>query len=429
MRKFQFLLIISIITGMLLTNVYGQYYEKSKYSGVGIPFFEAGVQKQYKQDLSGYTLSIMAEILYDDLTFVKSDTSGYDADLEWLVAVYDSDGKVIFSRTINKKFNVENYEATNNRNLNLVIKDEIDFKPGDYQLLMKTTDLITNKSAQRKNELNLPDYTSEKLAMSSISFMKSVNMDSAKHVVDFIPTFGDNFTIRSGSFYIYFDLYSSKTDVPFEIHYFMKDEKNIPGVDTVVTGNIEKQVTSHFIRLDRSSLLRNRYNLEVTVKVNKEEVKETQPLSFYWSDVPSTVDDIDLALKQMTYIMSQDSIKAYKNKSLSEKQMAFKQFWDERDPNKSTAKNELMNEYFRRVNYSVENFSRSFSKDGWQTDRGRILIKFGFPDDIERHPFEMGSLPFEVWRYYSLRKTFLFHDRTGFGDYYLHPDYLDVEFQ
>lgn len=188
-------------------------------------FFEAGVQKQYKQDLSGYTLSIMAEILYDDLTFVKSDTSGYDADLEWLVAVYDSDGKVIFSRTINKKFNVENYEATNNRNLNLVIKDEIDFKPGDYQLLMKTTDLITNKSAQRKNELNLPDYTSEKLAMSSISFMKSVNMDSAKHVVDFIPTFGDNFTIRSGSFYIYFDLYSSKTDVPFEIHYFMKDEK------------------------------------------------------------------------------------------------------------------------------------------------------------------------------------------------------------
>lgn len=429
MRKFQFLLSVAVLTGMMIMNAYGQYYEKSKYSGVGIPFFEAGVQKQFKEDLSGYRLSMMAQILYDDLTFVKSDTSGYDADLEWLVAVYDNDGKVIFSRTINKKFNVVDYEATNNRNLNLVIKDEIDFKPGKYQLLMKTTDLVTNKSAQRKIEIDLPDYTSKNLAISNISFMKNVDLDSANQIVDFIPTFGDNFTIRSGSFYVYFDMYSNETDVPAEIHYLMKDEKNNPGIDTVVTGNIHKHVTSHYIKLDRGDLLKNRYNLEVTVKVKKEEVKENQSLSFYWSEVPSTVDDIDLALKQMTYIVNPDSIKTYKDKTLDEKQTFFKKFWEERDPNKSTSKNELMNEYFRRVNYSVENFSRSFSKDGWQTDRGRILIKFGFPDDIERHPFEMGSLPFEIWRYYSLRKTFLFQDRTGFGDFYLHPDYLDVEFQ
>jgi len=97
------------------------------------------------------------------------------------------------------------------------------------------------------------------------------------------------------------------------------------------------------------------------------------------------------------------------------------------DPNQETQKNELMDEYFLRVNYANENFS-TLSVDGWLTDRGRIFIKFGQPDDIERHPFEIDSVPYEVWRYYSVRKIFVFIDRTGFGDYYLHPDYIDQEF-
>jgi GWxTD domain-containing protein len=97
------------------------------------------------------------------------------------------------------------------------------------------------------------------------------------------------------------------------------------------------------------------------------------------------------------------------------------------DPNPNTEKNELMEEYFLRVNIANQNFS-TLSQDGWQTDQGRIFIKFGEPDDIERHPFERNSPPFEVWRYYNLRKVFVFLDRTGFGDYYLHPSYLDEEF-
>jgi hypothetical protein len=86
-----------------------------------------------------------------------------------------------------------------------------------------------------------------------------------------------------------------------------------------------------------------------------------------------------------------------------------------------------MEEYFSRVNYANREFS-SFSDDGWLSDRGRILIKFGMPDDVERHPFEIDRYPFVVWRYYTLRKTFLFSDRTGFGDYRLDPRYQTEEF-
>ena len=45
---------------------------------------------------------------------------------------------------------------------------------------------------------------------------------------------------------------------------------------------------------------------------------------------------------------------------------------------------------------------------------------YGQPDEIERHPFEIDTYPYEIWYYYSLRLTMLFVDRDGDGDYRLY---------
>ena len=66
----------------------------------------------------------------------------------------------------------------------------------------------------------------------------------------------------------------------------------------------------------------------------------------------------------------------------------------------------------------------------WQLDYYQlILIKFGFPDDVERHPFDINSVPYEIWRYYTLQRIFVFVDQTGFGDYRIAPEYLDQEYK
>ncbi len=144
--------------------------------------------------------------------------------------------------------------------------------------------------------------------------------------------------------------------------------------------------------------------------------------------MPANITDLNLALRQMVYIIHPDSLDYYLDAKLEDKQRFFKKFWADRDPDPKTKINELMDEYFRRINYANEHFS-GLSNKGWTTDRGRILIKFGQPEDIERHPFELETRPYEIWRYYSQRKIFLFEDQTGFGDYRLHPDYLSMEYQ
>ena len=143
---------------------------------------------------------------------------------------------------------------------------------------------------------------------------------------------------------------------------------------------------------------------------------------------PQSSEDISLALRQMRYIVPEDSLDKYLEAALKDQKLFFKAYWKQRDPNPNSTVNELMEEYFGRVNKSNKDFS-TFENNGWLTDRGRLLIKFGYPDDVERHPFELHTNPYVIWRYYSLRKIFLFTDRTGFGDYQLHPDYFDQEWR
>jgi len=77
----------------------------------------------------------------------------------------------------------------------------------------------------------------------------------------------------------------------------------------------------------------------------------------------------------------------------------------------------MKEEYYRRIEYANAHFS--VVSPGWKSDRGRIYILYGRPDEIERHPMEIGLKPYEIWHYYSSSHTFYFVDENGYGDYRL----------
>ncbi len=412
---------------LLSATASAQYHEYAQQSGIGIPFFQLAVHRTFSADLKHSHLKITAQFLYDDLTFLRSDTSGYDAEFEILFAVYDEHNQVVASHTTNKKINVKDFENTNSRSLSVTLKDAFDLEPGAYKLLARAVDLNSTKNAQRKVELKIPDYSGKQVAVSDLLFAKDLKTDSLGQLTDIMPTFGNNFNIRSGYFYVYFDLFVKQPPTEAHIEYILTNKKEKKSFDSTIVRQITKRLTPVWIKISRQRFRSNKYTLRVRVNTAAGKLQQEQPLSFFWSIVPRTDEDIDMALKQMSYILESDTLEKYEKSSLKEKQAFFKRFWKERDPDPTTSRNELKNEYFKRVNYANHHFS-AMGQDGWRTDRGRILIKFGFPDDIERHPFEMGSRPYEIWRYYALRKVFVFEDVSGFGDYRLVPGYLDEEF-
>ncbi len=115
--------------------------------------------------------------------------------------------------------------------------------------------------------------------------------------------------------------------------------------------------------------------------------------------------------EDVAYIITDEERQAFRRLSTDEEREQFiEQFWLRRDPTPDTAENEFKEEHYRRIAYANERFASGIP--GWKTDRGRIYITFGPPDEIESHPsggsyerpIEEGGgttsvFPFEKWRY------------------------------
>jgi len=115
--------------------------------------------------------------------------------------------------------------------------------------------------------------------------------------------------------------------------------------------------------------------------------------------------------EDVTYIITDEERAAFKRLSTDEEREQFiEQFWLRRDPSPDTAENEFKEEHYRRIAYANERFASGIP--GWKTDRGRIYITYGPPDENESHPsggsyerpYEEGggttsTYPCEKWRY------------------------------
>lgn len=122
-------------------------------------------------------------------------------------------------------------------------------------------------------------------------------------------------------------------------------------------------------------------------------------------------------VEQLIYIASQDQIRRLKRTVRVNRQSAWNEFWQDKDPNPSTTINEREQEYFSRIEYCEQNFSRGDL--GYRSDRGRIYVLYGPPDQVESRPFEIDRPAEEVWYYYQRNLTFTFVDRFGSGEFVL----------
>lgn len=105
-------------------------------------------------------------------------------------------------------------------------------------------------------------------------------------------------------------------------------------------------------------------------------------------------------------------------------------FWERRNPIPGATENTFKEQHYRRIAYANEHFASGVA--GWKTDRGRIYIVYGPPDEIESHPrgAGLGALPqhpSETWRYKFMlgigQDIFVeFVDACECGDYRLTAD-------
>jgi GWxTD domain-containing protein len=89
--------------------------------------------------------------------------------------------------------------------------------------------------------------------------------------------------------------------------------------------------------------------------------------------------------EDVVYIITDEERAAFRQLSNDEERDNFiEAFWQRRDPTPDTEENEYKEEHYQRIAYANEHFAAGVP--GWRTDRGRMYIVFGKPDEIESHP-------------------------------------------
>jgi len=105
--------------------------------------------------------------------------------------------------------------------------------------------------------------------------------------------------------------------------------------------------------------------------------------------------------EDVVYIIQKDEREAFQKLTTdAERDRFIEQFWKRRDPTPGTPANEFKEEHYRRIAFANLHF-KGASLEGWKSDRGRIYITYGPPDEIDSHSSggNGDSTPWETWKY------------------------------
>lgn len=219
----------------------------------------------------------------------------------------------------------------------------------------------------------------------------------------------------------------------------------------------------HVLRADAASLAAGHYRLRLDLLREDDHPLATSQGEFdvLWDPDSWSSDAADLYEITAATLMSQEDAHGFRELTRGEKESRLADLWRSIDPTPDTAENELKRTFRQRIDYANAHYT--IYEKGMFSDRGRLWVQFGEPDEIqmERLPVSAKTLgvvaegqipqasknlltkpdtgvvdtrPYEIWTY-QLRgreivprhrmnevsggMKFIFVDEQGYGEYTL----------
>ncbi len=325
-------------------------------------------------------------------------------------------------------------------------------KTGDYSLIVSASDYLN--AANRDSivypiRINL--FPQDRDALSDIELCSSVkqiekdeNNIFYKNTLEVIPNPSSLFGVGLPILYYYIEAYNLLSNTLSDNYVLRTTISDAANREVINREKMKSRVNNSSVEIGTINCLTLKggtYTLKITLI---DTVKNTAVLSSkkFFVYKPGQVDSLDIltsggmisseyALMNeeeldfefdlIRYIVADDEKNQYKKLTeLDAKRKFMSEFWKHRDYDPLTSVNEFKIEYMRRVDYANTSFRGSFLK-GWKSDRGRVYILYGPPDEIERYPSSYDAVPYEIWSYHSLQGgvIFIFVDQTNQNDYRL----------
>ncbi len=335
---------------------------------------------------------------YSDLIFYKTDTV-YTA--ECLVSLvveknkFQLGGKSEKHKILAYKYN-ETVSANNYFNGSI----SVEVPEGKIGVSLKISDRNSSRAWTRSREFDIPEMRSTDIG--SIRWLTNASRE--------VNTDKDTIRIRLNIF----SIEKGKTQLKF---YFKDDDKKISFQRDTLLPDRRNQAVEVIVPADRFK--EGLYNFFAEVNnVNQKEIVKRSIAFGVWRPFFESVRFFE-RVKQIEYIASSGEINQMLTATVEERERLWNEFWERRDPTPEDDVNEFKITYFERVDFANRNFSRSSLLEGWRTDRGKVYIILGPPDDIVDEPFNPSGSAYQIWYYYDRGYNLIFVQRYMTGDYYL----------
>ncbi len=334
---------------------------------------------------------------YNDLSFFKTD-SGFYAKYKVSLTLH-SKRKQITGKSIFKEIFIKEYEKTITGEEKDSGNISINFSGvGDFKVYFEIIDLNSQRKMTDEKTISLKSY-------------KDVFIEEIR-----IKSTGTKIINFEDSLRASFDIFNPKN----ESVYVKIIIKNFSGVrfyeeERILYG---KNLFEEYLFLPGTTFSEGEFLLTINVKGLRTKKSSKSEVSFFVQKPFFKSERFVKRAKQMIYIAPKSLIDKMIISSYEERERLWAEFWKKLDPTPETDKNEVLEEYFKNIDYCNQEFSSPFS-EGCFTDRGKVFMKLGPPDAVERHPFDIDSKAYEIWYYYSKNYRLMFVDYYNLGDYKL----------
>jgi len=409
MKKIIFLFVV-----IFSTVLFAQLENKENLSSSHIKYYQDFLN--FLGDNNKTRLDIFIQVPYNEVQFIKTG-NGYEAAYTITISVYDPNKENLITEKIwNEKITTISFpQTTMEENFKLSYKS-IELIPGRYFIRTALLDKDSSEEFSSENAFTIRDLAKEP-SISDLMLIAQRNVVEGNSKI--IPNVSRDVVVDKTGIPFFFEIYADSVE-DVNIEFTVADiDNNVQFQDSVLK-HLQEGRNQVFHTINKFTLNLGKYLLGVYVRDLKGEMIcfATKSFGSRWSGVPKSITDLGKAIDQLIYIANPDEIHKIENaKTNEDKAKYFMEFWKSKDPTPDSEDNRVFEEYYKRVAYANENFSNY--TEGWRSDRGMVLILLGIPDNIDRHPFEYYSKPYEIWQYYDLNRSFTFLDETGFGDYRL----------
>jgi len=365
---------------------------------------------------SSSAIEVCFGVCNEGLQFVKTG-AGYAATADLSVILKDGKGNQVAGDTYRIKLYSAQYAGTTSVDSCHTRVVSFKAKPGDFKMLLGLYDRDSRVKSEIEAALRIPSLA----ASPSLSDVELLLKGSGVHEGmrrGYIPNVKRIYTTERDSIPFYYEVYHGGEYDSLGLTSTVSRSDGSKIYDMSGT-SVGPGTVAHLWAIPADTLPNGRYTLRVALKSEDGKVLaarlkdfEVRHEGFYLNR------DLDQAVALLTYIAGSSEIEAFKKANEEERKRIWEDFWRAKDPTPGTPRNEYFEEYLRRFRYANDHFSVPLSQ-GWKTDRGRIYMLYGEPDQIDSYPLEMDRKPTEIWYYYSQSRRFVFVDDTGFGDYVL----------